>query len=86
MDSSLSKALSDVQRAFPAAKFRYEFATDCLVAEHPNGLILVDNSSPLVTEGLGWEASFGTVDVLAENPVRAVRLLCERAGLKLEGI
>ena len=82
----MKEALRALAIAFPKAGFRYDAQADCLIAVGPSGSILVGDPGRLGTEALRWEATYGEEEVLAETPVRAVRLLCKRAALNLEGV
>ncbi len=86
MNWTYQEALADLRETFPTLSFRYDPQPGCLLAEYRDVDIYVSDPGQRGTATLKWEASYGDVDVLAETPVRAVRLLSRRAGLSLEGV
>ena len=81
MDSEMKEALNSLGTAFPRIRFHYHDVLDCIFADSPKGEILVDRTQPMK-----WEAILDEESILAETPVRAVRLLSQRTGLDLGGI
>ena len=78
--SEFREALQALREAFPAHAFYYDEHADCIVADQGRSVpIIVADPGRLGTATLRWEASVGEQSVLAETPVRAVRLLARRA-------
>ena len=82
MDPLQLAALADLKTNFPKLSFRYESEPDWLIADLPQGAIILCDPGERATATLKWEAVFEDIDVLAETPTRAVRLLARRANLE----
>ena len=75
--------LAALKTEWPAVRFAYDVSVDCILAERSTGVLFLDTAGRHETPTLKWCASFGEHETLDRTPVRAVRLLCQRAGLQL---